>query len=104
MDQPGEPPGSIGEWPVIAASPHWKQSMSNTPADLALPSPSGIDPLLTRNRTFAEIALGDSAVIERMLNREDAQLLAALYANHGQPRDPAHIAAAFSRRWPLATR
>ncbi len=62
--------------------------MSNTPVDLTAPSPSGIDP-----------PLGDSAVIERTLSSEDAQLLAALYTIHAQPLDPARIDAA---HWPGA--
>lgn len=41
--------------------------------------------------------IGDSAVLERMLSSEDAQLLAGLYGSHGQPFDPACIDAS---PWP----
>lgn len=59
--------------------------MNLTPAD-GTAVPTSIDPLLTHNRTFAEIALGDSAVLERTLSSEDAEMLATLYAI--QPHHP----------------
>ncbi len=71
--------------------------MSNNPAELAARSPPGADPLALCNRTFAEIAIGDSAAIERTLSSDDAQLLAALYTHHEQPIDPVHMAAL---NWP----
>ena len=40
---------------------------------------------LIRNRTFDEIAIGDSATIERSLTAEDVQLLATLYGD-GDPQ------------------
>ncbi|MGB5938001.1 MAG: enoyl-CoA hydratase, partial [Rhodanobacter sp.] len=54
--------------------------MDETPPDTAPP---------IRNRTFDEIAIGDSATIERSLTAEDVQLLATLYGDGDpQPLDP----------------
>jgi len=52
-------------------------------------TPDSAAPLL-RNRTFDEIAIGDSATIQRSLTAEDVQLLATLYGD-GDPQqlDPA---------------
>ncbi|NMW26013.1 hypothetical protein HFP05_17060, partial [Rhodanobacter denitrificans] len=47
--------------------------MDQTMPDTAAP--------LIRNRTFDEIAVGDSATIERSLTAEDVQLLATLYGD-----------------------
>jgi len=59
--------------------------MDETTPDTAAP--------LIRNRTFDEIAVGDSAAIERTLSAEDVQLLATLYGD-GDPQqlDPAFAA------------
>ena len=55
-------------------------------------TPDSAAPLL-RNRTFDEIAIGDSATIERSLTAEDVQLLATLYGDGDpQPPDPASAA------------
>ncbi len=51
--------------------------MDETTPDTAAP--------LIRNRTFDEIAIGDSATIERSLTAEDVQLLATLYGD-GDPQ------------------
>lgn len=64
--------------------------MSMTPTDTPSASPTDADPPLVHNRMFAEIAVGDSAVIERTLSGQDAQLLATLYAMHPLQPDPAH--------------
>lgn len=64
--------------------------MSNPPADPAAFSPD-VDRLLTCNRTFEQIAIGDSAVIERILSSEDAQLLAGMYTSNAQPFEPSCI-------------
>lgn len=47
-------------------------------------TPDTFAPLI-RNRTFDEIAIGDSATIERSLTAEDVQLLATLYGD-GDPQ------------------
>jgi len=46
-----------------------------------------MDPATARNRTFDEIAIGDSAAIHRRLHAEDVQLLATLYSD-AQPPTP----------------
>ena len=56
--------------------------MSHSPADSAPSSPASVDQARTRNHTFAEIALGDCAVLERTLISQDADLLARWYAVH----------------------
>ena len=59
--------------------------MDETMPDTAAP--------LIRNRTFDEIAVGDSATIERSLTAEDVQLLATLYGDSDPQRlDPAFVA------------
>jgi phosphotransacetylase/acyl dehydratase len=59
--------------------------MDETMPDTAAP--------LIRNRTFDEIAIGDSATIERSLTAEDVQLLATLYGDSDPRRlDPAFVA------------
>ncbi len=67
--------------------------MSNSPADSAPSSPASMDRARTRNHTFAEIALGDCAVLERTLSSQDAYLLARWYAIHPHQTNPADGAA-----------
>ena len=58
--------------------------MRKSPTESTAPASANTASLLIRNHTFAEIAVGDSAVLERTLSSEDAQLLARLYAIHSE--------------------